>query len=78
MAKFETTPDGRLASSPIGAHVTLTHDGRCLLGEVTAIQMLDIDGERMRCLTVRHFNGEPWPVMPYFMEVDVLEREWEP
>ena len=74
MTKFSTDDYGRLACDPIGAYVTYQYKGRILLGTVTGIRMIEDQGERLRVVTVRHFNGEPWPVEPFFMSVDVLER----
>lgn len=74
MTKFQTDLDGHMMASPIGAHVTMKYEGRRLLGEVIDYRLTEVEGERLRLLTVRHFNGEPWPVKPYFLAVDVLER----
>jgi len=57
---------------PIGSHVTLDYDGRHLLGEVVGFVVDPVVG---RLLQVRHFNGEPWPLMPCAAAVQVLERE---
>lgn len=75
MAKFVCDAHGRLIDNPIGAHVVYRYEGRELIGEVTGAHVCTEDGERLRVLTVRHFNGEPWPVEPFFMSVDVLERD---
>lgn len=77
MGKFVTDVAGRLVGSPVGAHVVYRHEGRELLGEVTGVRVVEDEGERLRVVTVKHFNGEPWPVEPYFLAVDVLEREDE-
>lgn len=75
--KFVTDAGGRLVGSPIGAHVVYRYNGRELIGEVVGVEIDDSDGERLRVLRVRHFNGEPWPVKPYFLAVDVLIREYD-
>mgnify|MGYP001585292810 CR=1 FL=1 len=77
MSKIVVDAVGRLVGSPIGTHVVYVHDGRTLLGEVICIRMREDEGERMRVLTVKHFNGEPWPVEPFFWDVDVLDRGFE-
>lgn len=66
LGKFGLTHD------PRGAHVTLTLAGRDLIGEVIAARYDEVAG----CirLTVRHFNGEPWPIEPTALAVNVLER----
>lgn len=70
-AKFEFTKFG-LKHDPRGAHVALVHLGRELLGEVVEASYDAVCG----CvrLTVRHFNGETWPIQPSAMAVDVLVR----
>lgn len=75
--KFQTTSTGRIIGDPRGAHVTMRYHGRTILGEVVRVRVEDSEGERIRVLDVRYFNGEPWPVSPYFMAVEVLEREYE-
>lgn len=69
--KFQFTKFG-LKHDPRGAHVTLALHGRELLGEVIDAAYDSVCG----CirLTVRHFNGELWPVQPSAMAVDVLVR----
>ena len=52
----------------IGEHVSMRWKGRDLLGTVTAVDN-DVDGIRIR---VRHFNGEPWPVVPWATSVEVI------
>lgn len=69
--KFQFTKFG-LKHDPRGAHVTLEHQGRTLLGEVLSVAYDSVCG----CfrLTVRHFNGELWPIQPSALAVNVLER----
>lgn len=58
-----------------GAHVTMSHQGRILLGEVVKQEYHEYGASGMY-LAVRFFNGEPWPypwVCP--AAVTVLERE---
>ena len=52
----------------VGVHVTMPYRGRTLLGTVVRN-----DGT----LTVRHFNGSPWPVSPRASDVTVLVREFD-
>lgn len=61
---------GRLAENPVGLKVALEWHGRTLLGDVVACAYNDV-----RCcilLTVRHFNGEDWPIQPAAVAVDVI------
>ena len=62
-----------LKVDPMGAHVTLTYAGRTLLGEVTGVDRDEVCG--VLRLTVKHFNGEPWPIQPSALAVDVLVRQ---
>lgn len=64
-----------LACYPRGAQVTMTYQGRTLLGDVVGVRRDEVTGAIM--LSVRHFNGEPWPVDPSSWAVDVLERVYE-
>ena len=64
-----------LKSDPRGAHVTMEWQDRKLLGEVKGVYRSEARG--MIHLQVRHFNGEPWPIDPHVLAVDVLEREYE-
>jgi hypothetical protein len=71
MAKFQINKFG-MKHDPRGAHITLTLNGRELLGEVVGVFRDDVCG----CfrLHVRYFNGEAWPVQPSALAVNVLER----
>lgn len=65
--------------NPVGYHVTVTHNGRELIGTVTGARWQD--GPVSGCyLTVNHFNGEPWPTGPdgsvMACLVRVLDRSW--
>ena len=71
--KFPTTKYGLLKADPRGAHVVLVIDGRALLGTVTGAAYDPAIGSFR--FSVRHFNGEPWPLEPPVSAVDVLERE---
>lgn len=63
----------------VGAHVTMRHGGSILLGEVVGHYLSPlIEGERYNAFKVRHFNGEPWPVDPYFHQLTILERTYPP
>ena len=65
---------GRLAEDPRGLIVSLAWHGRTLLGDVMACRY-----QEHPCagffLTVRHFNGEPWPIEPGASAVRVIERD---
>jgi len=69
--KFPHTRFG-MKGDPRGAHVTLTYEGRTLLGEVRDVRYNELRGCFL--LTVRYFNGEPWPIAPSSLAVDVLDR----
>ena len=71
--KFAMTKYG-FASDPRGAHVTMQWQGRTLLGEVTSAYYDDASYVPYVRLRIRHFNGEPWPIEPTAMSIDVLER----
>ena len=64
---------GDLVDEPRGAQVMFTREpfGK-LLGDVCG-QYRDEDGTVR--LTVKHFNGEPWPLDPPAALVWILERE---
>lgn len=70
--KFEMGKFG-LRHDPRGAQVTMQHQGRTLLGDVVGAEYNHVLGSIL--LDVRHFNGEPWPIKPRCLAVDVLERE---
>lgn len=61
----------RFRGRPSGAHVTMTYDDRQLLGTVVDFFYTDVAGW---LLEVRHFNGEPWPLMPCAGAVEVIPR----
>lgn len=61
-----------LIHDPRGAHVVMAWQGRELLGEVTGCRYDDVTG--CARLTVRHFNGEAWPIDPAASAVRVLIR----
>ena len=57
----------------IGAHCVMEYQGRTLLGTVEAIAYQD--GARPAYIaTVRHFNGEEWPVAPCVGSIRLLDR----
>jgi len=62
-----------LSDDPIGAQVKFTYRGRTLLGDVYEVYNDEVTGSIR--LEVRHFNGEPWPLDPPAVNVDVLSRE---
>lgn len=53
-----------------GAHVTLNHNGRILLGTIDYICP-----DEFLCI-VKHFNGETWPVNPALSRLEILERTY--
>ena len=65
-----------LAQNPIGGHCTYEHEGRTLIGEVTGVVLEQGYCNRLK-LQVKHFNGEPWPVQPMAVLVDMLERNYQ-
>lgn len=74
MTKFPFSKYG-IKCDPRGAHVVFSYKSRALLGEVIAIRYEAITGATR--LTVRHFNGELWPIEPCARLVNVLERTYE-
>lgn len=61
---------GRLAENPVGHKVSLTLNGKTLLGDVMSANYNDVTGYVI--LQVRHFNGQPWPIKPTALAVDVI------
>ncbi len=59
-----------LAENAIGKHIALDWQGRRLLGEVLRADYNHIRGYTM--LTVRHFNGELWPIQPAVSVVEII------
>lgn len=55
-----------------GDIVRYSHHGRILLGNVVGGWY---DGLGYGRLTVRHFNGEPWPIEPCAIFVYKIERD---
>lgn len=57
------------------AHVALKYRGRTLLGEIREVARDETTG----CVlaTVRHFNGEEWPIRPALYALEILERTYE-
>jgi hypothetical protein len=54
----------------------MTYKGRRLLGEVR--EVIPGRGYAYPRLSVRHFNGEMWPLEPIEWEVFPLERTYDP
>lgn len=72
--KFQMTKFG-LKHNPCGAQVVLQHEGRTLLGDVTGCYLDKVrDTTSVPRLKVSFFNGEPWPIDPHVLAVDVLIR----
>ena len=69
--KFRITKYG-IVGDPRGAQVALTYGGRELLGDVIDARWDQVTGGVR--LTVRHFNGELWPIEPIASAVNVLDR----
>lgn len=61
-----------LKVNPVGAQVALMWQGRKLLGDVIGFERNETRGVTL--LSVRHFNGEMWPIKPCAAVVEVLER----
>lgn len=72
MRKFTRNKYG-LTENPIGAQVTFEYQRRTLLGDVKGIKIDPVTNAIT--LIVRHFNGEPWPIEPLAVLVNVLERK---
>lgn len=47
-------------ADPRGEFVSREYDGRTLIGEIVGVTGTG----SARVATVRHFNGEPWPIEP--------------
>ena len=56
-----------------GAHVTLEHDGRTLLGQIIDVYRRELPPACMA--KVRYLCGDPWPFDPALIALDILERE---
>ena len=54
-----------------GAHVSLKHGDRVLLGTIVYICP-----DEFLC-EVKHFNGETWPINPSLSRLEILERTYE-
>jgi hypothetical protein len=61
-----------LAEDLTNQHVTMPWKGRTLLGEVVSVAYCETRG--VFVLTVRHFNGEDWPVMPIASAIRVISN----
>jgi hypothetical protein len=60
-----------LAENPANLHCTLHWRGRRLLGEILRADYNSTLGHTL--LTVRHMNGELWPIKPSALAVEVLQ-----
>lgn len=56
----------------VGEHVSMRYAGRDLLGEVVSINF-PRNPRSYPYLTVKHFNGEYWPLEPLVTEVRILK-----
>lgn len=59
------------APFPQGIHVTCQHDGRELLGVVVSLHW---GAGHEAVLTVKHMNGDYWPLQPRASQVRFLDR----
>ena len=59
----------------IGAHVSLHHDERELLGTIIALRRDEVLGAVLA--TVQYFCGDPWPITPALSALNILERTYE-
>ncbi len=64
-----------LTENPVGGHCTMEYQGRELLGEVKDVILTQGYANRL-VLDVRFMNGEPWPIQPPAVLVNMLEREY--
>jgi hypothetical protein len=69
--KLKADAKGRMAENPVGLHVALNFKGRTFLGEVRGYVYNMTRGSVT--LSVRHFNGEMWPIEPVWNLVTVLQ-----
>ena len=61
------TPQNDVPAIPIGEFVAHEWNGRRLLGEIVAIEH--------GVATVKHFNGEPWPVRPLVVDLEWIRQD---
>lgn len=54
-----------------GAHVSLKHGERDLLGTI-----IHVCPDEFLC-QVQHFNGEMWPINPSLARLNILERTYQ-
>lgn len=57
-----------------GFHVVMPWQGRELLGEIVGVGYREFGCSGFE-LTVKQFNGEPWPIKPMASAVRVLRRD---
>jgi hypothetical protein len=55
-----------------GAQAVLQWDGRTLLGDVREVYRSSFSSYWRAKVT--HFNGEPWPIEPVLMALEILPR----
>jgi hypothetical protein len=60
-----------LAEDPRHLHCAMRWNDRRMLGEIVRAQFNPVLGQTQ--LTVRHFNGELWPIQPVAMAVEILQ-----
>jgi hypothetical protein len=58
------------------AHVVLEYQGRTLLGEIKDVYYRETGASGFFC-KVRHFCGDPWPIEPSLLALEILERTYE-
>ena len=57
---------------PRGAYCMMEWEGKTLLGEITGVYRDEVLGCTL--FSVRHFNGDRWPLNPHIYSVDILIR----
>lgn len=62
---------GRLTRNPIGLYVAMPWKDRTLLGEVIRCEYNATRGTFI--FSVRHFNGDSWPVQPVPSALEIIE-----
>lgn len=61
------------AVNPIGEYARLDYQGRILLGEIISLERDHLTGYTMA--TVKHFNGESWPIKPAVTSLDWIKQD---
>jgi hypothetical protein len=69
--RFTFDRKGEPKVDPVREYIALNRDGRRFLGEVVAYYR---DGDETPSVTVKHFNGEPWPFDPPLAVVEWIKQ----